>query len=594
MITMMKKNIFVTIAAMALAVSAMHAQDLDPTVVVNRAYEGRLTDVHKPLQDMQVPDSVTRFDLDFDYSVFDKPYKGAYEFNPYLLTMQPASSVQDPKQLYLKAGAGYTLHPTLDLVWAIPMKGAFRMDAYAFHRSYVGEYRKFSPELVEGETVVVKRVQLPGGDHTNREVYYDLETRAGVDGSYDWKNGLITFDASYHGLASEDYLKTRHYDALEVKTGIASKRFGLEYFMYDVDLKYRFGADALDYAGAADRLDEHVFSLKATLGQVMTKASGNHKVLFDAGLDLAAYSHSVYSAVAGQFYITPRYVYDYDKWNVNAGVKLAKVMRSDSPNGIFSAKEQIVYPDLYAAYDAIPQYLRIYSEIGGGNMMNTYSSLLEENHHFDAQFGRGVWPLMDFSVERVSATLGFKGRASKFTYDIRGGYANYANAPLDAIVVAAPFATNIPEYLPGVGYTGYQKAFAAISLGWKSEAFLLDADVRYDHAFGFSDSEGLFAPAAFSGQAVVEYNWSRRIYAGVDCIFATSRNGSVVDVRQQAKAYDAVIPGYADLGLYFEYAFSNSFSLWARGGNLLNMTIQRNPLYAEKGINFTLGICLNL
>ena len=56
---MMKKNIFVTIAAMALAVSAMHAQDLDPTVVVNRAYEGRLTDVHKPLQDMQVPDSVT-------------------------------------------------------------------------------------------------------------------------------------------------------------------------------------------------------------------------------------------------------------------------------------------------------------------------------------------------------------------------------------------------------------------------------------------------------------------------------------------------------------------------------------------------------
>ena len=87
----MKKNIFVTIAAMAFAVSAIHAQDLDPTVIVNRTYEGKLTEVQKPLQDMQVPDSVTRFDLDFDYSVFDKPYKGAYEFNPYLLSMKPSS-----------------------------------------------------------------------------------------------------------------------------------------------------------------------------------------------------------------------------------------------------------------------------------------------------------------------------------------------------------------------------------------------------------------------------------------------------------------------------------------------------------------------
>ena len=57
---------------------------------------------------------------------------------------------------------------------------------------------------------------------------------------------------------------------------------------------------------------------------------------------------------------------------------------------------------------------------------------------------------------------------------------------------------------------------------------------------------------------------------------------------------EAVIPWYADLGVNFEYAINRSVSLWARGGNLLNMTIQRNPLYAEKGINLTVGICLNL
>ena len=55
---------------------AAGAQNLDPTVVVNRAYEGKLMEVHKPMLEMAVPDSLRQFDLDFDYSVFENPYKG--------------------------------------------------------------------------------------------------------------------------------------------------------------------------------------------------------------------------------------------------------------------------------------------------------------------------------------------------------------------------------------------------------------------------------------------------------------------------------------------------------------------------------------
>ena len=108
------------------------------------------------------------------------------------------------------------------------------------------------------------------------------------------------------------------------------------------------------------------------------------------------------------------------------------------------------------------------------------------------------------------------------------------------------------------------------------------------------ESSGLFAPAAFTGDVAFEYNWSRRIYAGVDCQFSTGRKGSVIDMLQGNEVREAVLPGYADLGVYFEYATSRVLSLWARGGNLLNMTIQRNPIYAEKGINFTVGVCVNL
>jgi hypothetical protein len=451
----------------------------------------------------------------------------------------------------------------------------------------------FKPDLSAAGPVIIDRWLQSGGDHGYMPNGYDLETRAGLDGSYDWKSGVVDFDASYYGIASKDNVKTRHYDALDIKAGVASKSLEDAYFKYDVDMRYRYGVDVMEYLGSDTGLEEHVFGVEAVLGQVMHKEEGTHKVLFDVGMDLAAYGHPEYSTVAGEFHIVPHYVFQYNsRLMADVGVRLAKVMRSDSPEGIFGAKEQVVYPDVTVTFDAVPQYLRVYTHVGGGNKMNTYSSILERNHHFDLEFGRGLWPLMDFDVERVSAVLGFKGRVGKFAYDLHGGYANYANALLDAVVIGRPFES--VEYMPGFGYTSYQKAFAGFDWNWKTESLKFDGALEYAYVFGMKDSSGLFAPAAFTGDVALEYNWSRRIYAGVDCMFSTARHGSVIDMLQDNGVHEAVLPGYADLGVYFEYAPSHILSVWARGGNLLNMTIQRNPIYAEKGINFTVGVCLNL
>ena len=54
------------------------------------------------------------------------------------------------------------------------------------------------------------------------------------------------------------------------------------------------------------------------------------------------------------------------------------------------------------------------------------------------------------------------------------------------------------------------------------------------------------------------------------------------------------IPGYADLGVSVEYKFNRKASVWVYGGNLLDMTIRRSPLYCESGIYFTAGITLSL
>ena len=103
----MRQHILAT--ALAAAVSALaYGQNLNPTVEVTNAYEGGPSAIAKPAQQLAVPDSVTRFNLDFDYSVFEKPYQGAYEFTPYYVQLKPTPKPSTTEKFYLRAGAGRT------------------------------------------------------------------------------------------------------------------------------------------------------------------------------------------------------------------------------------------------------------------------------------------------------------------------------------------------------------------------------------------------------------------------------------------------------------------------------------------------------
>ena len=69
-------------AAALLGCTAAFAQNLNPTVEVTNAYVREASGIEKPSQLREVPDSVLRFNLDFDYAVNETPYRGAYEFKP--------------------------------------------------------------------------------------------------------------------------------------------------------------------------------------------------------------------------------------------------------------------------------------------------------------------------------------------------------------------------------------------------------------------------------------------------------------------------------------------------------------------------------
>ena len=583
------RYIIITLAALMLASGMSDAQELDPTVVVNKAYEGKLVQVHKPAYEMAVPDSVTKFNLDFDYLIFDQPYKGADGFTPYALTMKPASMVPESNELYLEAGAGYTLHPTLDVIWSPLSSKVFQLDVYANHRSYVGDYRSFRPVSPAERTLRLDRWEGDGG----KVAYwcgYDLMSRTGVDGRFEGKSLSAGFDVSYYGLHSEDFSKVRSYDGLDVKLGLSSKPKSDKPFSYDALVTYRFAEDKLNYkSDARGYLNEHLIDVDAKFGYALNK---NHKVLFDVESDVAIYS----PAAVSQLTFVPHYLWKKGRFSIDAGLRVSAILRSQDSTGIFDTEGQVVYPDVKASYFLIPDAMKMYVLIGGGSKLNTYASLLEKNHHADPRFAMRETGLMNVTVERVSASLGIEGRiGSAFSYNLHTGYVNYASDVLDAVMIATDPVTGAEKYLPGLEYAPYQKYYASADWSLLSDNIRFDGEIEYTYAWGLKNSPGVFLPAALTGDVSFEYNWSKRIFAGIDCDFSTGRHGSVwVKIPGNAGAEDAVIPGYVDLGVNFEYAFNNRFSVWARGGNLLNMTIQRNPLYAEKGLSLTVGICLNL
>lgn len=561
---MMRKTYTVILAAALLAAADAFGQNLDPTVVVDRAYEGTLMEVHKPAIEMAVPDTVMKFDLDFDYSVFDTPYKGSYEFKPYVLSMKPDASRDMSGNLYLKAGAGYQLHPVLDLIWSPDLKEGWSLDVYADHRSFIGKYHNLHDASDEA---------------ADTWSGHDLLSKAGAAAKYDWKRGSLDFGAGYYGVASRSFSWNRSYNAVDAFFSIVSKPFPGRPFFYSLEADYRFAGDALKGVPQISSLKENVFTVDGSVG----RAFKAHKILFEAGADVSGYSNAPWRG-AGQFYFEPVYEYRRNRFNVKLGVRLAKIFDSDEADGAYGAVdvEQVVYPDVRVEYMLVPDVLKIHAAVEGGNRINTYASLLDADHHMNPwSYQAGLSSPLDYTIVKADVHAGLEGNAaSRLSYSLSLGYCCYANAPLEAVAVSEGGA-----FVPFVGYAPYSKWYASLGLRWKSEDIMFDVSAGYDGIQGeaFLNEPYLLKPAALTGSASFEYNWNRRIYAGADCVFSTARKDNLYTAS-----------GYADLGLSAEYALNRSLSFWCRAGNLLGMKIQRSPLHAEKGVYFTLGICLVL
>jgi len=240
----------------------------------------------------------------------------------------------------------------------------------------------------------------------------------------------------------------------------------------------------------------------------------------------------------------------------------------------------------------------------GGQHFNTYGSYLKDNHHLSIRSTQYYSSLSgDATVNTFDAGLGISGRIrSVFQYGIEAGFARYFNAPLDGMESLYDYDDNsfhtmeaaIPV-VPVISMMNYDLLYADFNGAIGSDRLDASAHLRVQKSNLKPDMEkGNFAVELplFSGNADLVYNWNRRVFAGISARWATAREGKNYYIAFDDK-FDCHVPGWVDLGVTAEFRANRRFSIWAEGRNLLNQTVMRNYMIAEKGPYFTAGICLN-
>lgn len=552
------KRIEIAIALMAVSVAA-GAQNVNPTVQVTNDYRTRMSEVKKQGVQLAVPDSLYDFDYDFDYSVFESPYKGAYEFSPYLVKTNPEKNGFNPQKMYLRAGAGYTLHPELAFVYAPVTKEKFTLNVFADGGGFWGPYSNLGDDL-----------KPASGTFTD----HDFSDRAGIGGRAAYRGGDLSFELGHEGV----FASSTAYNSGFANVGLKSVDSG-EKFFYDAGLKFRFGSDALP---EGHHMGETNFQLFGSFGPVVNE---RYKILFDgivefdslegAGVENDPSSASIFTL----FEIKPHVKFSLGPVDIDAGVKI------DHSNAFHFA------PDVLAEFAlGGRRQVTIYAGATGGDEFNSYHSFKMANHRFTPDYGS-----CGYSRVPIKGFAGLRGYVSNhLQFDLGGGYGKWLNSPLEGVALLDRTRAEASEInLPGtemMGYADYRMAFVNAKLSWHSERFDALGEVAYrkmDISAGDEGScLGLYSIPAFVGSVRLKYNAGHRLFFGVDA--------SGQSKRVEIAGGGPDVPGFVDLGVNAEYRFSPKFGFWAKGGNLLCQPVRKSLLYVEKSPYATVGITLSL
>ncbi|MBR5384310.1 MAG: TonB-dependent receptor [Bacteroidales bacterium] len=552
----------IILAAIALP-AAVQAQNFNPTVEVTNTYEGRLLDIQKPMQVMPVPDSVTKFDMTFDYSVFEKPYSGSYDFQPYLINMKPQTMREGAKTFYFLAGAGYVLRPVVHAVFSPDMsRDDIHVNIYAKHDSYFGDYADIS-------TI---SSWFPAGSKFSG---YDAYTKAGVDGEYSFGRSALGWDVHYTGVHSKDWIETYGFNSISSSLGLRSVKRGV------IDYAARFGFTHSSDRGVSD-VRENILSFSGSFGPEFSRTS---KILVDADLTYYSQQCATLTHGLGVISIIPHFVFTNNRWTFDLGARITSHFAESELN--YVRKPQLAYPDAKIRYTLVDNKVTLYANVGGGERINTITSLKEGDRFIGISMLPGEE--LNSSIERIRLDAGIRGNISeRFGYDAFAGYSITSDKLLYSMKDRKEGDVIYVKSTPSYGLYNDVVMFAGLRAGWHSRTVDVNGEVVFQRSDIRKSPEDMaaFLPPALTASLTASYVWNERLGLTVGAAFASERK------LDDPMSLDR-LPSWLDLQAKVEYRLTHKLSLWASGTNLLSQPVYRTPLHTVTAPSVTGGFCLN-
>lgn len=575
----MKYKIIIIGVLSFLSVSKIQAQqDIHSTVEVNRQFEGKLLNVRKSDLNTTYSDTLTRFNLNFNYSIFDKPYRDLYEFNP--LPSVALNSVEVKYPVFMaKLGLGFKGTPEADIYFTPNISSNFSLALNLNHKSFWGKL-----PLVENDNSIYK--------NSGSKIISDRMTNGGgFKTRYQWKNGEINTYLDYDNnvflytgintdyiednipdiskLGDRKYLHdnfSHKFNRLIVLTNVKSKKLVEAPYFYDCSMFFTRGKNN-------PGITESILNFDLNAG-FLTKNKRNLVFGLKVMLDADARDNSDDDAnTYSMFNFKGQYRIDREKYKVGLGLVLAAA--SSEHENISDVSN--IMPAIDAEYNLVKNNLTIYGRIDGENNFESFYKLSGINPWLSKNLNVG------FSSIPIRVALGLKGRVgSRVGYNL---FMQYSDKQHQAYFIEDRASVS------NIDFMDYKEMTYGASIKWTSQDISLGADFKFN---SYLDDAFVFMLPKDEQDFYFRYNLKERFIAKVTLYRRSKVNGvqtnQLEDSGVEAQKFPCTMRGFANLGLELKYILNPTYTFYIKGDNLLNQDIQYVLNYAELPLNIGAGI----
>ncbi len=576
-------------------------QRIDPTLEVKRDFDARLLEITKGKLFSSFADSLGRFDLNFRYTIFDKPIKDLYEFSP-LPSAGIEREIKDKKPFfYLTAGsnlplspyAGFYIHPRLPSYASLLLWGN--------HTSYHGKLP--GVERTDINDIQRSALRVPAPSNSN-----DL----GVKFTYRWRSGEAGVSAvygnnmnSYYGtfpyapalvsmgsIADADTKRSFMADSLSHKYDRYSAKFHLQSantsnnsFIYGVNVGYSQIRDKAAFVSVFDpstinnsSVDEKELNVSAVIGAGF---KGSNTILAGIAYE-ASNSLNTDSLDRSNIILHPRFYHKGKRLSFELGLKYNLWWdRGETGNNLFVSCN--------ASFAVIKDKLWLYAFVDGDNNFRNYSSMIDINPWIHPGIN------IKNTINPLTSRGGLRGTITdRLSFNIYGGYYQYRDQ-LHFFPVSPFFAgLNMPVNSFDAIYANQDKTGFGAEIAWISES--IEASASFDF-FKFKDDDGNtdthYNHSPLEIKLMAGYKIRDRIFIKASAHYSHKSPVLIVNDGISSFFYSHLyIPSSTIVNLDFNYVYNKNLSFFARFYNILNSQAIFLANYHLPGVNAGAGIAL--